>query len=72
MVVIHRELLTPKAVARLLSMSTSTLARWRSTGEGPAFQKVGKRVVRYARADVEAWLTSADRGGSYPATPAQA
>jgi predicted DNA-binding transcriptional regulator AlpA len=34
-----------------------TATKWRAKADGPPFIKVG-RLVRYRRADVEAWLTS--------------
>jgi excisionase family DNA binding protein len=41
--------------ARALSLSQSTLAKLRLSGKGPAYCKLGRRVV-YRRADLEAWL----------------
>jgi hypothetical protein len=41
-------------LARRWAMSPRTLERWRWTGEGPRFLKVGKRVV-YRLSDVEAY-----------------
>lgn len=35
-------------------VSPATLATWRTRGGGPAFTKIGGRVL-YALADVEAW-----------------
>lgn len=35
----------------------STLQWWRSSGRGPKYLKIGKRVV-YARADLDAYRTS--------------
>ena len=35
-------------------ISESTLANWRSAGQGPAFAKIGGRIL-YAMSDVEAW-----------------
>lgn len=40
-----------------LGISSVTAAKWRAKAAGPPFIKVG-RLVRYRRADVEAWLTS--------------
>lgn len=45
-----------------------TLARWRSTGKGPAFVKVGRRVF-YRHADVEAWLQQQTRQRTGQSTP---
>ena len=41
-------------LARHWAMSPRTLERWRWTGEGPRYLKVGKRVV-YRLEDVEAF-----------------
>lgn len=50
-------LLTEKQVAEILSTTTRTLQRWRTTGEGPAWSRLGVRLVRYSAADVESWRT---------------
>ena len=47
-------------LAALLQVSRRTLDRYRAKGAGPAFEKVDGRV-RYARANVEAWLASGRR-----------
>lgn len=51
------ELLSAKQLAHILQISLDTLARWRTTGEGPAFHHVG-RYVRYSPVDVNAWLAA--------------
>jgi hypothetical protein len=33
-----------------------TASRWRASGDGPAYVRLGKRRIVYRRADVEAWL----------------
>lgn len=55
-------LLDEHQVADLTAMSVSTLRRWRSErrGQGPQWRKLG-RSVRYARADVVAWLETCRR-----------
>jgi predicted DNA-binding transcriptional regulator AlpA len=40
-----------------LGISSVTATKWRANAAGPPFIKVG-RLVRYRRADVEAWLLS--------------
>ncbi len=40
-----------------LRLAKQTLARWRCEGRGPAFLRLGKRVL-YGEADVEAWLSA--------------
>ena len=52
-----RYLRTPEA-ARVLSLSGRTLEKHRTYGTGPAYRKLGGRVV-YALEDLKAW---ADRG----------
>lgn len=39
----------------VLGVVKGTLAKWRLTGEGPPYHKVGTRVM-YAADDVRAWL----------------
>jgi hypothetical protein len=53
---LRSEYLTPPALAARWSgaISTGTLANWRSQGKGPAFQKIGGRVL-YLETDVAAW-----------------
>jgi len=52
-----RYLRTPEA-ARFLGLSSRTLEKHRTYGTGPAYRKLGGRVV-YAVVDLQAW---ADRG----------
>jgi hypothetical protein len=40
-----------------------TLERWRQTGDGPRFVRVG-RAVRYRRSDLDAWLESRVRSST--------
>lgn len=54
------ELLTVEEAAKRLRLSTSTLNKWRVSGEGPAFVKLGRRVL-YRAADLEAWLQDGRR-----------
>ena len=48
-------LLDQAAVADLLQLSEHTLRTWRGMGKGPAFRKLGGRVI-YEKADVELWV----------------
>jgi excisionase family DNA binding protein len=50
-------LLTQAETAELLRLSERTLERWRVTGGGPVFCKLGKRVL-YRKADLEKWIAS--------------
>lgn len=58
------ELLEPAEAAYLLNLSVPTLARWRMEGKGPAFVRPAARIVRYQRADIEAWLGASVRSTS--------
>jgi excisionase family DNA binding protein len=62
-------LLNTKEAADALGLSERTLERWRVTGGGPRYVKVG-RAVRYLLADLIEWVeerrrqsTSDDGGG---------
>jgi predicted DNA-binding transcriptional regulator AlpA len=48
-------LLTPKEAAKFLNLSTSWLAKSRTTGEGPEFVKIG-HAVRYRMSSLEKFL----------------
>ncbi len=50
----------PAAGEYLGGISTSTLAKWRLSGSGPAFSKAG-RVVVYDVADLDNYLASRRR-----------
>lgn len=43
-----------------LPIAKATLAKWRWNGNGPAFVKLGARVM-YRRDDLEAWIASNTR-----------
>jgi len=49
------EIFTTSEAAAHVKLSKPTLERFRLTGEGPKFLKLGG-AVRYRRADLEAWL----------------
>lgn len=46
--------------AELLGKKPSTLERWRVTGDGPVFYKVGHHV-RYKREDLDAYIEAGRR-----------
>lgn len=50
------DLLTEREVADRLNIAVKTVQNWRWKGEGPRAVKLGKRAVRYRRADVEAFI----------------
>ena len=49
-------LLTEKAAAVLLSISVSSLQKYRVLGGGPAYLRIGTKRVRYRRSDLIEWL----------------
>jgi excisionase family DNA binding protein len=51
-------LLTDREVARLTGRARSTLQKDRVSGTGIPFVKLGLHLVRYRRADVEAYLAA--------------
>ena len=62
-VVLPPRFLRTKEAAEFLSLSARTLEKHRTYGTGPAYRKLGGRVV-YAIDDLEAW---AARGSVLPA-----
>lgn len=58
----HDEYLRPADAAKVLSVSISTLAKWRMRNVGPAFVKVGS-VVRYSRNCLEQFRTGQGQMG---------
>jgi predicted DNA-binding transcriptional regulator AlpA len=55
-----RYLRTP-AASQYLGLSTSTLAKMRLRGDGPAYSKAGARIVVYDVADLDAYLAARQR-----------
>jgi excisionase family DNA binding protein len=55
------DLMTEEQVAKLLTVSVSTVKRLRVSGKGPRYIRVSERVVRYRRKDVLDWM---ERGGA--------
>jgi predicted DNA-binding transcriptional regulator AlpA len=50
--------LRPPAAAEYLQVAVSTLAKMRGRGDGPAYIKIGTRVILYDRGDLDTWLAS--------------
>lgn len=48
--------LNPKEAAAYLNTSPWTLSDWRYKGRGPKYSKMGPRLVRYAKADLDAFM----------------
>jgi excisionase family DNA binding protein len=57
-------LLTTAEAAERLGTSARTLEDWRQRGGGPLFRKVGRRLVRYAPADLEAFTMNGARSNT--------
>lgn len=51
------DVLTTVEAARYVRLGKPTLERFRLTGEGPRYAKLGG-AVRYRRADLDQWLES--------------
>ena len=64
-----RPLVKEDSAARLLHVEVSTLRRWRWSGDGPRFIKVGA-AVRYAPDDLEAFIIAGRRRSTSDAGPA--
>ena len=65
-----KEALTTVEAGAFLGISPRTLEDWRLRGGGPVFRKLGRRLVRYVRDDLEAFIEDAARantGGGLPA-----
>jgi hypothetical protein len=56
-------LLTERDVAEILAIEPTTLRRWRWSGIGPRFRKIGA-AVRYHPADIDAFVDSAARAST--------
>lgn len=53
-------ILSPRHTATRLCVSPHTLAKWRVTGDGPPFIKIGSRVF-YDESDVALWVATRRR-----------
>ena len=57
MTITQTDLLATGEAAALVGLSPRTLERYRVTGEGPRFLKLGRRVV-YPRLELDNWLAT--------------
>jgi predicted DNA-binding transcriptional regulator AlpA len=57
-------LISIDAVSELTGLSSSTLAKKRCAGSGPAFFKLG-RVIKNDRTDVDTWIVSRRRTSTW-------
>ena len=51
-------LISQREAARLLASSVATLRRWRRSGDGPPWVRLGERLVRYDMADLRRWVAA--------------
>ena len=47
-----------KQLGARMGISLKVLQKWRLNGDGPPWYRIGPQLVRYNRAEVDAWLTS--------------
>lgn len=50
------EIMTTQQVAQYLSVTEETVFRWRKDGVGPKYAQPNRRIIRYLRDDVVAWM----------------
>jgi len=65
-------ILPERATAKWLSVSVSTLQRWRAKGEGPSWVRLSERGIGYRASAVEGWLAQAEvtpQGNTTHVTP---
>jgi predicted DNA-binding transcriptional regulator AlpA len=54
--VVAEVILSEDALSQVIGTPKRTLQRWRNTGDGPPFVRLGPRRVGYRPPDVERWL----------------
>lgn len=54
-------LVSTAEASAFLSVSPRTLEDWRLRGGGPRFRKIGRRLVRYLKSDLAAFINDAGR-----------
>lgn len=50
------DLLNERQAADVIDARPGTLAVWRTRGKGPAYIRIGARMIRYRRADLDAFI----------------
>ena len=60
------DLVDEREAAAILDCAIATLRNWRSARprKGPPFRKIGKRMVRYSRADLAAFIAGDDEASA--------
>ena len=49
---------SPESAAQYLDIPLSTITDWRQKGVGPKFLRVGRRLIRYTKAELDAFMAS--------------
>lgn len=62
-------LLNTDEAAACLGTTKRTLEAWRTVGSGPAFVKLGGRLVRYRPCDLEAFVAAGARTNTAGGVP---
>jgi len=47
----------PEEAAKIIGVASSTLAKWRGTGEGPEFEKLGRKIIVYSEESLEEFVS---------------
>jgi excisionase family DNA binding protein len=55
-VIEYQSTLTPKLAAKYMGISEAALRLWRAEGQGPRYFRAGEKLIRYRRADLDAWI----------------
>lgn len=50
------ETISCEEAAEMIGIAAQTLRNWRSLGRGPNIVVLSRTLIRYLRADVEAWI----------------
>lgn len=54
------DLLTEAEAAEALSVAIRTLRNWRALRKGPRWRRIGARMVRYHRTDLQSFIESGE------------
>lgn len=57
-----RRYISPRELSEMTGLARVTLAQWRQHGRGPAWIRLGSRVL-YDIHDIESWMAARRQGG---------
>ena len=63
---LHDQLLRVDEVSARFAVNRTTLRRWRVSGDGPPFIRLGPKVIAYRETDVAAWIEQRRNTGAHP------